>query len=889
MPDASSYRLPDDVKALHYDLTIKTDLQGLKFQGYAIIHLLVSKETSTIAFNSSKCDIKGVLLHLDGKIDILDWNMDQAMERVTVTLPSLLRVDDEPQLHVWYCGELTNATMGYFYSSYKDNDVEKHYTVTQFQPIAARQAFPCWDEPLLKAKFSLNMVSRSDTVNVSNMPMLSEGPVDLAGNEHLEKLFHKEDTKEWKITSFQTTPMMSTYIIAFGNGPFAYLESSYVSPLSGMRRPLRVYATPDIISQGKFVLETDARILCEFEKAFDIEYPLPKLDILAAANFRGAMENWGLIVTQSQHTLYDDTSANFDAKKEVAEIQCHELAHMWFGNITTMAWWDNLWLNEGFATFMGRTVILNRVFPEWNCYSAFYINYTEEALELDALPSSHPVQVPIVDPKEIFQIFDALSYGKAASVLYMLSSYIGEKKFLKGVSIYLKNHLYENSVAEDLWVGIKEATGINVSEIMQNWISKTGFPVLTITEEADGIRIRQDRFFSNGDFKEEDNQTIWQIPLNILTVGEDGCVHIDNETILKAREIVYKLDVKAFWKINAGATGFYRTHYTQDQLQRLEQEASRLESSALSVTDKLSLISDVLAISSAGMGQTSHALSLIEAMRNETNYLVWLSISNQLGQIRQVWWDQDQVYDDLQAFKRALFEPLVRKLGYEYPDGEDPDTIQLRTLAITQAADAESEEVTTKLMEWFKEYTSSNTEVIPPNLLKTTFRTAVRHGDSSEWETVKRIYLNNLNPAVQAAALAAVCAITDPQLQMMTIQFAMEEAKPTSAVQIFGYLGNNDAVGRNLVVYFKFRFEEIVDRFRGTLDIYSFITFVANLLNTEEDAQALEDFFIGKDTSDFNLSLTQALDGIRSRAAWLERSEEDVRSWLEKWRQTHQE
>lgn len=511
------YRLPTNVRPTHYDLTIKTDLEKLEFEGFAKISLDVLQETSSIVLNTADLELGKASIYSDAlKIEQEQYeeSVDTASERITYIFSTVLPAGSKAELKVGFSGKLTGSMTGYYKSMYEVDGKQKAYALTQFEPTAARRAFPCWDEPLLKATFGITLISRADTTSLSNMPALSEmvySPEAEKPNEHpaLANLLSSLDDT-WKITEFQSTPPMSSYIVAFANGHFEYLEKSVIMPLSGKTIPLRVYATADVIHQGQFALDVKADVLPLYEKVFDVEYPLPKLDTLVATDFdAGAMENWGLITGRTNAFLLDPGKADLQAKKWVAMVQSHEVAHMWFGNITTMEWWDYLYLNEGFATLMGEVIIADKVFPEWKVDSEFISSHLNKALSLDAKLSSHPIEVECPDANHINQIFDSLSYSKAASVLRMLSNYVGEDLFLKGVSLYLKKKLYANSVTNDLWEGIGTATGIDVIRLMDNWISKIGFPVLTVTETETGIKVRQDRFLETGPPESKDNETIW--------------------------------------------------------------------------------------------------------------------------------------------------------------------------------------------------------------------------------------------------------------------------------------------------------------------------------------------------------------------------------------------
>ncbi|KAF8590749.1 leucyl aminopeptidase [Ramaria rubella] len=880
---ASKYRLPLDVKPTHYNITIKTDLDKLEYQGIITIDLEVLENTSSVTFNASHLAIHEVVLYSEAlkteQVETANLSLDDKAERATVQSSNPLAKGSKVQLRMRFGAKLTGDMMGYYYSSYEEQGKKQYYTLTQFEPTAARRAFPCWDEPLLKATYNITLVSRAGSVNLSNMPAASEEVYQSKGStDAVEKLFEGSDSASgWKVTQFEQTPPVSSYLIAFANGPFEYLESSYTSPLSGKTRPLRIYATNDLINQAQFGLDVKAKVLPIYEKIFDIEFPLPKLDTLVAHDFdAGAMENWGLITGRTAAYLLDPKRVDIAAKKQIASTQTHEVAHMWFGNITTMSWWDNLWLNEGFATLMGSVIILNQVFPEWKVYSSFHTGHIESALTLDAKPSSHPIQVEVPDANDInqliVQIFDALSYSKAAAVLRMLSVYVGEEKFLKGVSIYLKKHLYANSVAEDLWAGIQEATNLNIPELMNNWTSKIGFPVLTVKESSEGLQIRQDRFLDTGDVKEEDNKTIWHVPLNVLTTDADGKAVIDNQALLKTRETSYKLDVNKTWKINAGSTGVYRVLYTPERLSKLGEEAARPDS-AFSLEDRLGLVSDALVLASSGLASTSSALTLINRLRSESEYLVWSAVSQHLGKFNGVWWEQGTAFTDLRAFRRSLFAPIAQKLGYEYPAGESVDTTQLRTVAIQNAAITGSEEVVEKLQGWFKLFlTSGSDSHIPPDLVRPTFSTGVRYGGRPEWEAMRQTYFKPSNPSAKISAMLGMSATHDPALIEATLQFTKDSAQSQDVIYFFFGLGNNVAAGR----FYK--------RFEGNFQLNRLLKSSHDMLSSKKDADDFVEFFKGKDTSKLSQTLPQIVDTILAKAAWIERSKEDVAAWLVQWK-----
>ncbi|EUC58817.1 leucyl aminopeptidase [Rhizoctonia solani AG-3 Rhs1AP] len=653
---------------------------------------------------------------------------------------------------------------------------------------------------------------------------------------------------------------MSSYLVAFANGHFEFLESSYTSPLSGKTRPLRIYATKDIIHQTQFALDVKAKVIPIYEKMFDIEYPLPKLDTLVAHDFdMGAMENWGLITGRTSAFLYDEKTSDLLAKKRVATSQTHECAHMWFGDIVTMNWWTSLWLKEGFATIVGEVVAINQIFPEWRADSDFTTDDLERALKLDAKRSSHPVDVDCPDASQINQIFDALSYSKAASVLRMLSEYVGQETFLKGVSIYLKNHLYGNSDPQDLWNGISQAAGVDVGKMINDWLVKIGFPILAVTETADGIHIRQDRFLSTGDVTDEENQTIWQVPLALLTTTSDGKSSTDHTVVLSEREGDFKLDTSKPWKINAKRVSVFRTAYTPERLSKLGEEAARL-GSAFALEDRVELISDAMTLARAGYGKTSGGLDLISHLRDETEYLVWKTISSELNLLESVWWEQPQeITDALRDFQRYLLAPLVKKLGYEYKDSESPDVHELRTIAITQSAICGNESVIRELRTRFDHFRATGDgSKVPADLRRIIYHIAVQYGGEQEYQTVQRIAENPNSPTSKIAAMLAMTQTQDKGLIEKTLAYIETNVKNQDVVYYFNGFSSNHAARRRAAEFFQQNYHKFAKRFEGNFSFRYIVPGIFNSFSTNEDAQEIEEFFRDKDVSKFNMAYAQA-------------------------------
>ncbi|KAJ7343676.1 leucyl aminopeptidase [Mycena albidolilacea] len=871
MAPLDKYRLPVNVEPRHYDVTIWTDLKTFKFGGFVNISLDIHEETSTVELNTNDLDLGTASIYSDvSQSEQLQsgQTIDKDLQRVTFVFPNALPAGSKAQLKVAFNGVLKSSMTGYYMSAWEQDGQTKYYSLTQFEPTDARAAFPCWDEPLLKATFAITMVSHADTINLSNMPAISEEiyePGSSASNQSSEMstlLSSLPLEQKWKISKFQTTPKMSTYIVAFANGPFVFLEQ-----------------------KAAFALDVAARVIPIYETVFDVEYPLPKLDTLVASDFdAGAMENWGLITGRTTALLLDPARADIHAKKNVAMTQSHEVAHMWFGNITTMRWWDNLYLNEGFATLMGEVIILNKIFPEWKANSEFISDHLQSALALDAKLSSHPIEVECPDANHINQIFDALSYSKAASVLRMLCDYVGEEKFLKGVSLYLKNNLYGNTVTNDLFEGISSATGFDTVRIMDNWIKQQGFPVVTVTENANGIHVRQDRFLETGQVDPKENETIWNIPLSILTTTPNGQVKTDKSAILEEREKDISLDTKRPFKLNAGTVGVYRVLYTPERLAKIAAEASK-ENSIFSLDDRMGILYDVNALSKAGLAKLSDTLTVIDLWSNEKEYLVLSTVAETLGSLTATFWESPDTLEGIRALIRSLFVPIVKRLGYEYSADEPLDVTQLRTLAISISGGAGNDQgVIDELKSRFAHYIATGDDSkIPADLESSIFNAAVKYGGRTEYDAIVKIAEKPKTPTARLAAIRAMGSTRDPALLDETFSYILTKSRDQDITYSFRGLQANTHARRRLAAFFKENYDSLMTRFEGNFTMKHLVSISFGALSTKKDVESIEAFFKDKDTSKYNMALAQMLETIRTRVAYIERSFNDLNDWLAKW------
>ncbi|KZO91177.1 putative AAP1-alanine/arginine aminopeptidase [Calocera viscosa TUFC12733] len=829
-------KISEDVKPTHYVATIKTDLEKLEYEGCAEIDVDVHVDISSITFHVAEPTIvtcaapSSENLKTDSLQVAKDISVGRGGEKATVTFTETLRAGTKAKLGLAFKGELTYA------HSY---------------------AMPCWDELAIKATFDISLFSRSDTVSLSNMDVVSATPSN--GSFRQSALFAAVVGPNEK------------GLMAWANGELKHIESSFTSSLTGRKVNLRVYTTPEYIGQASLALDVKVRILPHYERIFDIASH-PKLDTLVASDFDpGTMENWGLITRRTAAYL------GINSLKQITETQSHEVAHQWFGNIVTMKWWDNLWLNEAFATLMGEVIIIQQIHPEWRPHAEFISNHLDRALALDSLRSSHPIEVPCPDETAINQIFDAISYSKGASVLRMLSSMIGEEVFLKGVSNYLKSHLYGNSVTADLWRGISEASGVNVNQIMASWTLNVGYPLIEVIETATGLRVRQSRYLATNDVKPEEDETVWHVPLNIQTVGASGKALVDSKTVLTKKEATVEIpDVaSSLYKLNAGTSGVYRVLYPPAHLAKLGDEAARKGSSLLP-EDRMGLVPT---------RSTSAALDLMNKLRDEDDYLVWSRMANAIGVVSSVWWEEPTaVLDGLDAFRRSLFGPLAEKLGFEFSESDSPDLIQWRITAVSGAAAADDPKTMAEVKRRFNLLLEKNdASGIPGDLQRAIYTNAVRTGGVKEWEKVLDIYRHFETPSQKVAAMLGLCRASDPALIKRTLDLILsDDVKMQDFMYFVAGCGMNPPARRPIWQWTTSNLEVLVEKFKGNFSLGRIIQYAFDQFSTFEDVSAIEEFFKDKDTSTYVQALSQGLDDVRSRAAWLQRDKAEVEQWLKK-------
>jgi aminopeptidase N len=739
-------RLPQTVLPENYNLTFAPDFAKKNFEGDETIRVRMLESSNKIVVHAVEIEFHEVTVTSGGNTQSARVTLDKAAEMATFTVDQAIPAG-AATIHIRYTGILNDQLRGFYLGK---DDQGRPYAATQLEDTDARRAFPSFDEPMYKATFDVIVIADRGLVVISNGKVISDKPMP-----------------EGKHTvHFATTPKMSSYLVAVVVGQFEYIEGS----ADGI--PIRVYASPGKKELGRFALEAAEFNLHFYDQYFGIKYPYGKLDLVGLADFSaGAMENTGCITFREVLLLLDDKNAAISLKKVVASVISHEMAHQWFGDLVTMKWWDDKWLNEGFATWMSSKPVAAWK-PDWEV-DVDNATQTVHSLQLDSLANTHPIHQPADTPAQILELDDAITYGKTAAVLRMLESYLGPETFRGGVNHYLRKYSYQNAAAADFWTAHAEVSKKPVGKIMSTWVEQAGAPLLTATATcvagSQKISFEQQRYFFDRSRLEQGSPEIWEIPVCVRSGSAAANAAAKCELVTEKKQ-VFDFPGCAPWDfVNAGAMGFYRSGYGSEVVRAM---APHVET-ALTPAERILLLSDVMASVTVNREKIGDYLLLAEGLKSDRHAAVIGDLL--LPELRYI---GDRLTDDADAksyslWVRNLLSPIAKDIGWTPKPGERESVNALRgdllfTL-VYSGHDPEAQSVARNLAEQaLKDPDSVNREVAEGAL-----RAAAFDGDEALYDTIMADLKNARTPEIYYRDTGALSRFRNPKLVERTLQFAL--------------------------------------------------------------------------------------------------------------------
>lgn len=852
-------RLPSAIKPLTYDLFLHPNLTTLTFTGSVSIQFYVAKASKNIVLHSSGLTISKVAL---SSAAVEQWNTVPVLEypsfdQIAVVLSEPLREKHNYTLNIEYASNLSNTYYGFYKSKYKDeNSNERLLAATQFEPLAARKAFPCFDEPAFKATFAIKLLRDEKHIALSNMPKFAttQLPDGIAQDE------------------FAASVKMSTYLVAF-----IVADMKNISKMTEQTM-VSVYTVPQKINQVQYALETAVKLLQFYKKMFLVPYPLEKLDLVAIPDFQaGAMENWGLITFRETTLLYNESTSSILDKRMVTAVIAHELAHQWFGNLVTMEWWNDLWLNEGFATYM-EYYSLQKVFKDLQADDDF-LDVRFKAMMKDTLNSSHPISSDVQTPEQIEEMFDVLSYLKGSSILLMLQRLVSEAVFTEGIRDYLHDHSYGSTKSDDLWDSMSKQTGdLDVKELMRTWTTQKGLPLVTVTKKGLNVTVQQERYLRSSDssMQTPGAKYLWHIP---LTYHTNSC-HIDFSEcdkvfiLTKEKDTIVLTEDVSWIKFNVDMAGYYVVHYGEEGWQALGEQLQK-DHTFFSYKDRANLINNIFGLS--GIGKVS--------LEDVFNLLAYLGKESYTAPITEALFQLDLIHSLVE--KRGLF--LLSGRVEQYVLGLLNSTIrnqtwtdegtlserELRTKLLSFACSHGCKTCQSKALELFNEWKESNgTMSLPTDVMKIVFKAGANTEEG--WKTLLNEYKSSLYEAEKTKLLDALASTDDARKLILLMQESLEgdlirtqelpRLLATISKSVTGHLLSWDFVKDN--------WDALTEKFQpGSFSIQSIVTRTTAQFSTAAHLQEVQSFFASTKGKSYELNcVKEAIETIQLNIQWMERN-----------------
>ncbi|XP_050699392.1 aminopeptidase N-like [Eriocheir sinensis] len=876
-----SPRLPRSLRPLHYLVKLQPLINGnLSILGYVEVEMEVLEATTNITLH-----IADIITHNDtirlrplGKpagpgLAIAAHQYDAEREFYVAQLKEPLRPGGRYVLSMHFLGLLNDLMKGFYRSTYRDADgTEKRLAATQFQATDARRAFPCFDEPGLKATFEVHLARQDNMTSLSNMPIKETLP--MAGQEG------------WLWDHYQTTVNMSTYLLAFVVSDFVSMNTTVNDNIL-----FRVWTQPSALHQASYSLDIGPRILSYFATFFNQSYPLPKMDMVAIPDFApGAMENWGLATYREFLMLYDPRVSAANNKQLVASVVAHELAHQWFGNLVSPRWWTDIWLNEGFASYL-EYIGVDLVEPSWRILEQFVLKRIHGMFTADSLASSHPI-------RHNAEHADRVAYDKGSSIIRMMSHFLGDAALRRGLTHYLNHFKYDNAEQDDLWRHLTEAAHaagtlppeLSVKAIMDTWTLQMGYPVIRVERSPDGTSasVSQERFLLVKDDSAEDTHDYkWWVPLTYTGQQRPDFSQTQPQVWMKdseAQVTVKGLPPKDQWVIfNLQQTSYYRVNYDQHNWNLLIQQLLN-DHSAIHTVNRAQIIDDALDLSRAGQLPYSTALEVTTYLPREAEYVPWAAALDNLGYIRDML-RHTTAYGALRRYLLDIVVPLYDSVGFQDHESDPLLDQYKRQKALSWACELEHSDCLANAAASYAAWMADpdNTS-ISPNLKSTVYCHAIAEGGEEEWTFAWGQYLAAAVGSEKVKLLQAMGCTKRPWLLSRYLEMAFSpgsDIRKQDALTVFSAVATND-VGRPLAwTFLQDRWDDLRDFLERTGA--RMVRAVSRNFNTPLHRKELDEFHEShtRQLPQYAQDMAQLLEEVKGNVAWQETRYGEVLAWLE--------
>jgi len=820
---------------INYELEFEPLFNNFTFNGIEIITVNLQRSADLIILDAAELKIKNCHVIQGTKIITAKPSLNEKDEKLTIKLAK--KIKGKAKLCIEFSGILNDRLLGFYKSQYKDKRGKtKYLATTQFEAADARRAFPCWDEPAVKATFDISLLVDKHLDTISNMPIISKKTVG-------SKILYK----------FGRTPIMSTYLLYLGVGEFEYLHGK----LRNIK--IRIVTTKGNKNKGKLSLDFTKKFLSEYERYFGIKYPLPKLDMIAIPDFAaGAMENWGAITFREAILLYDPKKSSTRTKQYIAEVISHEIAHQWFGNLVTMKWWNDLWLNESFATFMA-TKIVDKFYPEWDLWDQFLDDAMLQAMSLDSLRNSHPINVDVKHPAQIREIFDVISYDKGGSVLRMLENYVGVENFRSGLKHYLTKHKYSNAEGQDLWNSIGKVARKPVSSMMKTWIDQVGYPVIDVRRENSKISLTQRRFLSDGS---KSSKGKWAIPIAI----EEG--NHQSSFLLKTHSSKLSLkNTDSNFIINSGRHGFYRIQYDDNTLANL---SLLIDEKILNHVDRWSLQNDLFSHCVSGANQLQEYLDFTTSYHDEDNYITLLNLAQNLYYIYKLT-IKEKFSEEIRTYAVQFLGAIFDRLGWDSKKYEKHTDALLRSFVITALGKLGDENILAEAKRRFAKFLK-NKNSLAADLQEPVFALTAWQGDKKTYNKLLSLYKKAVLQEEKLRFLGAMGNFKQKNLLIETLAFSLTPNVRSQNIRVPIMIISSNIYGKDILwPWLKKYWKRLVRKFGvGNPLANRIVASVGGVIDDKQEDD-VRTFFKKNPMPGTERILEQTLERVRIRSRFLRR------------------